>query len=279
MRRTLRSPTLGFGQFFGESEVRRELSGFSLARIVASRPPAAVPDHTHETAHLVLVLDGPYLTSAERAEPGRPPVLVYNPPRTTHRDRFEHNAGTFFTLSVSDARLESIGSSRLPSRPLGVASGPSLRSARRLVRSFASGPPRSTARAEEQCIELLGTLLDGARLSRPEPPPWLVAARRALAGKRGEPVRLSEVAALARVHPVHLIRAFHRFFGVTPGEFVRERRLAAAKVLLEDTDLPIVEIALHAGFADQSHLTRAFRRTHARTPAAWRREHRARMAG
>ena len=276
MRDARPQKTLGFGQFFGDSEFRRQLSGFTLARIVATRPSYQVPTHIHETAHAVLVLDGAYVTTAERLEPGRPPSLVWNPPATVHRDCFLDNAGTFFTMSVSDARFASVGRDRLPSRPIALSSGPPLRIARRLLRTFETWPRRSIAQAEELCFELLGGMLEG-ELRRPEPPPWLASARATLASRHGERLRVVDLARDAGVHPVHLIRSFQRFFGRTPGEFLRERRLEVAADLLRTTDLPIVEVALRSGFADQSHLTRAFRGERGVPPAAFRRG--ARKAG
>jgi len=144
---------LGYGQFFGAPAVRHELSGFSLARIAATAPPAEVPEHVHETAHVVVVLDGPYLTDAERIEPGRAPALVYNPPGTVHRDRFDANHGVFFTLSVSD-QLAALGADRLPGQPVALSSGTAVRLARRLVRDCRVWPPRSTARTEALCADL-----------------------------------------------------------------------------------------------------------------------------
>ena len=267
-----RPPTLGFGQFFGTPEIRHELSGFSLARIAATTPPVEVPDHTHDTAHLVLVIEGGYVTTASALEPGRPASLVYNPPGTSHNDRFLENRGIFFTLSVADRHLESLRSAALPTRPLALSSGPAVRLARRLARVCEAWPPRSRPRTEKLCFDLLLGLRNDAEPSRPRPPDWLVAARRTLSSRYDDAPALRELAAEAEVHPVHLIRSFRRFFGVTPGEFVRERRLAAAAELLGATDLPIVEIALRAGFADQSHFTRAFRRAHATSPAAFRRQ-------
>jgi len=271
MRHARSSKTLGFGQFFGDSEFRRELSGFTLARIIATRPLYQVPTHTHETAHLVLVLEGAYVTTAERMEPGRAPSLVWNPPATTHRDSFLDNAGTFFTVSISDARFASVGQGGLPARPIGLSSGPPLRIARRLLRTFETWPRRSMARAEELCLELLAGLLDG-ELRRPEPPPWLASVGATLASRHDERLRIGDLARDAGVHPVHLIRSFQRFFGRTPGQYLRERRLEAAAVLLRTTDLPIVDVALRAGFADQSHFTRAFRGRLGVAPGAFRRE-------
>jgi AraC family transcriptional regulator len=271
MRRSVAQPrTLGFGEFFGRTEFGRNLSGFSLARIAARQPPFEVPGHTHESGHVVLVLDGVYITSAVRVEPGRDPTLIYNPPGTAHRDRFRDD-GVFFTLSLSDRRLNALGAGRLPAHPVGFSSGRCVRLARRLTRICRSWPPRSTARAEALCVDLLAGLLDDATTRRPLPPPWLAGARATLAARYDEAPRLGDLAAAAAVHPVHLIRSFKRFYGVTPAAFLRERRLEVAASLLRGTDLPIVEIALRTGFADQSHFTRSFTRRFAISPAADRR--------
>jgi AraC family transcriptional regulator len=82
---------------------------------------------------------------------------------------------------------------------------------------------------------------------------------------------MAEVAAAAGVHPVHLARVFRKQFGMTVGEYQRRLRLAwAGKELLRgDTDL--ATLALEAGFADQSHFTRAFRWMTGMTPGELRR--------
>jgi AraC-like DNA-binding protein len=67
-----------------------------------------------------------------------------------------------------------------------------------------------------------------------------------------------------------VIRDFKRVTGLTPGAYVRNRRLRLAGRLIEQ-GAPIVEAALAAGFADQSHLTRSFRSTHGITPRMYRR--------
>lgn len=270
MRHAHHAETLGYGEFFGDSCSRRELSGFSIARIVASRPPLEVPDHTHETAHVVLVLEGRYVTAAERAEPGRAPSLIWNPPATAHRDRFVENTGVFLTVSVSDSRLGTFGDDGLPARPVGIASGAAVRVARRLAGVLQHGPRHSTSRAERLCHELFGNL-HPERLRRLRPPAWLCSVRETIADRYDEPLRVGELAAAADVHPVHLIRSFHRFFGRTPAEYLRGRRLEVAAELLRSTSLPIVEVALRTGFADQSHFTRAFGRGFGVAPAAYRR--------
>ena len=62
--------------------------------------------------------------------------------------------------------------------------------------------------------------------------------------------------------------------GQTYSDFVTRHRITRAKQMLLLTEDPIAEIALACGFADQSHLTRLFRRTVGRPPGVWRRQQR-----
>lgn len=63
--------------------------------------------------------------------------------------------------------------------------------------------------------------------------------------------------------------SFRRSFGTTPHQYIVQRRVARAMVLL-GTDMPIVAIAPAVGFAHQAHLTSTFRRYCGMTPAAYR---------
>ena len=73
------------------------------------------------------------------------------------------------------------------------------------------------------------------------------------------------------MHPVAFARAFRRRYGRSPGEYLRECRLERAAGLLRDRRLSLADIAARAGFVDQSHFTRSFRRGFGCTPGAWRR--------
>jgi AraC-like DNA-binding protein len=83
--------------------------------------------------------------------------------------------------------------------------------------------------------------------------------------KQGGSSDLRRLAQLANVTRFQVIRDFKRVTGLTPGAYVRNRRLRLAGRLIEQ-GTPIVEAALAAGFADQSHLSRSFRSTHGITP-------------
>jgi len=85
------------------------------------------------------------------------------------------------------------------------------------------------------------------------------------------PIRNEDLAALVRLNPSHFGRAFRNSFGEPPHEYVIRRRVERAQGLMLSTDASLSEIALDCGLADQSHLTRLFRRIAGESPRAWRR--------
>ena len=111
----------------------------------------------------------------------------------------------------------------------------------------------------------VGRLTRIAELS-PHRPAWLDAAV-ALAREQRT---LAEIARRIGRHPSHVAREFHRHEGVTVGEFARRCRLELAARALRRGEQSIGEVALDAGFCDQSHFTNAFRRVFGVTPGAWR---------
>jgi AraC family transcriptional regulator len=82
----------------------------------------------------------------------------------------------------------------------------------------------------------------------------------------------SELAALVRLSTGHFSRAFKAKFGCPPHEYIIQRRIAKAKAFMRAGELPLAQIALECGLADQAHLSRLFRRLVGTCPSAWRRE-------
>lgn len=70
----------------------------------------------------------------------------------------------------------------------------------------------------------------------------------------------------------HFSRAFRISTGLPPHQWLLRRRVEAAQQLMTVRDLPLSEIAISAGFANQSHFTRVFSAVVGVGPGAWRRE-------
>jgi AraC family transcriptional regulator len=84
-------------------------------------------------------------------------------------------------------------------------------------------------------------------------------------------IRNEELASLARLNPSYFGRAFRISFGEPPHEYVIRRRVERAQGLMLSSNASLSDIALDCGLADQSHLTRLFRRIVGESPRAWRR--------
>jgi LacI family transcriptional regulator len=99
----------------------------------------------------------------------------------------------------------------------------------------------------------------------------LVAALRFIRGTAGRPVQVAEVAAAAGVSRRVLERRFAAQLRASPADYLRRARLERAKALLEETDRPIPEVALAAGFGSPEYLAQAFRTELKISPLRFRR--------
>jgi AraC-like DNA-binding protein len=133
--------------------------------------------------------------------------------------------------------------------------------------------PHPDPLAREEC--LVGALAHVLRRHGAAPPPGdgpSPAVARALGRIDEAPeaaVTLAELAALSGVSRYQLLRGFRREVGITPHAYLVQRRVRLARALLA-AGLPPARVAAEAGFADQSHLTRAFLRQFGVTPGRYR---------
>jgi len=87
----------------------------------------------------------------------------------------------------------------------------------------------------------------------------------------GEPIDVSAMARRAELSRPRFTEVFRAIAGVPPWSYVMERRVRRARELL-DRDVPASEAAAEAGFCDQSHMTRVFKRVTGTTPGEYRRD-------
>ena len=85
-----------------------------------------------------------------------------------------------------------------------------------------------------------------------------------------EPIRVSDLAERVFLTPCYLTHCFKSMTGYSPKQYLVQARLAAAKDLLIHSDLPVSEVAFHAGFSDVNNFIRAFRRETGCTPLRYR---------
>ena len=82
---------------------------------------------------------------------------------------------------------------------------------------------------------------------------------------------LKEVSQSLHVHPAYLSREFSKYFDdLTFGDYIRKLRIEKSIQLLNDQKYSLSEIAYLAGFSDQSHFTRIFKKVTGKNPSTYR---------
>jgi AraC family transcriptional regulator len=89
-------------------------------------------------------------------------------------------------------------------------------------------------------------------------------------GHLTQDLALAELAEIANVSPSHFKALFKQAVGLPVHQYVIRSRVDFAIDLLRDGKLPLSDVALQAGFANQSHMARCMRRVAGVTPGAVR---------
>jgi AraC family transcriptional regulator len=263
------------GQFYGQSVNKLQVSGLILSELLHAEGKR-LPQHSHEMAFFCLLLDGAYAEFYRtRTIWYRPMTIVWHPPGISHRDEIGREGGKFFTVEVHHRWLERLrefarGPEVLPNDLNDVHGGELVWLALRLYREHKEQQAYSPLVIEGLMLEMLAM---AARVKMPvekRPPAWLTRVVDQLQAEFRQNLSTTDLAAEAGVHPVHLAAVFRQFHNQTIGEYQQQLRVHYASQLLGNLELPLAEVAQAAGFADQSHLTRIFKRFSGTTPGALR---------
>jgi AraC family transcriptional regulator len=138
-----------------------------------------------------------------------------------------------------------------------------------LYREFLTVDPASRLIAEGLLFEITGEFFRAERRETRRPG-WLAKAIEMIQDNFPRRLTLISIADEVGVHPVHLAQSFRRFHGCTIGDYVRRIRIDYACQELVRSDTSFTDLAIGAGFADQSHFTRTFKRAIGISPAHYR---------
>jgi AraC family transcriptional regulator len=231
---------------------------------------ARLPSHSHERAYFCLIRRGSYTeTYGRRTRDCRPMTLVFHPPGEPHAQTFSGCPVASFNVEIGSEWLQRAAewSSHLD-QPAEFHGGEVAALGQKLFHEFACNDKDSTVSIEGLTLEILAACTgSNAKACDAPHPRWLADAREMLDARFREPMTLRSIAREAGVHSVYFAAAFRRFYHRSVGEYLRWRRLEYVRGKLLDPELSLAEIALDAGFADQSHLTRNFKRFREGRPA------------
>jgi AraC family transcriptional regulator len=266
---------------FAPLPARREheiaAAGTPSFRVTEAMYPAGlfVSSHAHANASLTFTRFGALRESAggRSYDNESPESVLVRPPEERHADRVRDRGAVNLEIEILAGavpllreHIESFAGVRQVRHPrlsaLSRQIGAELRC-------------RDTAQplvVEGLVFEILGFASRARMAPRARvPPAWLERLRDRLEASFRERPQIGDLAREAGVHPVSLARAFREHFGESPGECLRRLRVEwAARELRSRSARALAEIALDAGFSDQSHFHRVFRRLTGNSPGAFR---------
>lgn len=259
------------GQFYGEVIKKHRCSGLILSEL---KYPTGLrlPEHYHQLACFCLLLRGDYSEYL-----GRKPILykplsvVFHTAEMTHRDEVGISGGHFFVIEMESRWIEYLPEDASAPVPVArVNAGDLTWLALRLYREFRELDACSPLAIEGLILAMLAQVARLRLKAERQMPGWLTRAIELIREQFRQNLTISGVAAEVGIHPFHFSKVFQQFQKQAVGEFINHLRVQFACQELTDSDKGLANIALDAGFADQSHFTRVFKQITGITPGAFR---------
>ena len=253
------------------------LAGPFRVSVASFAPHFSISSHFHEWACVSVLMEGRF----EQRFPGRscdcpPGVVLAKPPGERHEDRWFGVPSRHLIIEIDPDRHTELGTSRsLAEEIVHVGDIGAEVIAHGAWRELSEGDSLTPLAVEGLVLQLLARV---QRRASKGPvagagPDWLQTALDFLHDNYKASIRLADVAAAAGVHPDYISRVFSSVHNTTMGEYVRRLRVERAAHRLSASDESISAIAYGAGFSDQSHLTRVFKRMMGVTPGRYRSLH------
>lgn len=232
--------------------------------------------HAHEQASISLLLSGEVTERTPSSEyVAGSGSVVLKPPGIVHADRFGGSETQVLYLDLGPRR------ELLPGLPNGdrfnvnewrwIDGGPLARALFGIWLAHERHPTAFDRVVKETLLSLPRLIQRVARYrSEDEAPDWLSDVRERILREYRDPPLVRELAEDAGIHPTYLTRCFKSYVGITVTGFVQRCRALEAARLIGTTNLPLAHVSLKAGFADQSHLCRVFKRETGLTPRQYR---------
>lgn len=259
-----------------EPNARQELNKVNLSGLTLTEtlhaPASRMPAHVHETASICLTLagNGIEIINGVRVvnEPG---CVLMRGPNMMHADQYGAAAHRGFMIELEQKWLNTCRHFlRVFEDHRHFTGGPVPALALRIYRESRVKDSVAPVIVEGLMLEMLGHASRSLIKTPVRPPAWLTQARDFVHGRFNDSLNLDEIAHAVGVHPTHLARTFKKHYRSTVGEYVRRLRLDWATRRLSETEDSIAEIALAAGFYDQSHFSHLFKQHTGFTPAEFR---------
>jgi AraC family transcriptional regulator len=241
-----------------------ETSSWEIANVLLTEvrhtAGKSVAMHQHDAPYFSLLLEGAYEERGDgfdlRYEPY---TLVFHSANTQHEDRML-GPSRFFAVDLLprwETVVAELGGAR--EHVFELSGGDPVWLVLRLYREFLARAEDADATIETLVYELCAHVAKRTGDESHEPA-WLALIDDTVRERFHHPLELTVLAAEAGVHPTHLCRTYRRFRGHTISDAMLHARVAYVARRLAENDEALTVLAAEAGFTDQSHMTRVFKR-------------------
>jgi AraC family transcriptional regulator len=248
----------------------RELS----LEIASYAPYQKVPNHSHETAFFCMALEG-FCTEIYKGKTRtyEPSFMSFLPAGETHSLKFYETGIRSFSIEIKQPLLERMREFSLDaSESVHCRGGQLTQLYKKAYNEFCQMDDVAPLAIEGLVLEMLVEASRRRRDKEPQQNPrWLKTATEFIHERFSECLTLNDIAETVGVHHVYLSRAFRKHYRCTIGDYIRRLRVEYASRQILTTKATLLEIALTAGFSDQSHFSRIFKRQMGITPTEYRR--------
>jgi AraC family transcriptional regulator len=263
------STGLAAAHTFGAVLRGHQWDGLSVEEVLMP-PRLDVGEHRHDGAQIYFVLEGDYSEQLHgRMNHLGPGAAWFRRPQEPHSNRVQgDDAVLTLIVTVEGDRLSYLERRAPESSYLHSVLLNEVRT--ELVREIRSGDADAALSLEGWTLLLLSRTQRALCTGSDRAPHWLEHAVDFIEKSYRQPLTLDAVAAHVGVHAATLAAGFRRYHRRSVGSWIRDLRLRYAHEALIATKRPIKEIALEAGFYDQAHFGRHFKRCYGVSPAALR---------
>ncbi|MGV8938895.1 MAG: AraC family transcriptional regulator [Allorhizobium sp.] len=262
--------------------MQRTASGFCVVdtgqpglRAVLADTAHAFPRHSHDEFGIGLMEAGGQLSASGRGQvtAGAGDIITVNPGEVHDGTPLCNERRRWRMLYLEPASMRWLSDGIDPDVDGDVEFSAPVLSDRRIARRFAKTFDRICDRAplaaEEAMLSLVAGLLQPRKPAVADPlHPGLRRAKALLDDAAVKNLSLTALSAEAGLSRFQVLRSFAAHFGLTPHAYLMQRRASHARQLLRSGS-PLAATAFDAGYADQSHMTRDFRRRYGLTPASF----------
>jgi AraC family transcriptional regulator len=256
----------------GRQELNKlKLSGLTLTETLHAAS-STMPAHVHDAASICLTLTGQGVEIIDGTRVvTRPGCVLMRGPNLAHANQYCAVSHRGFMIELEQKWLDTCRHFlRVFEDHRHFTGGPVPALMLRIYRESRVKDSVAPIIVEGLMLEMLGHASRSLITMPVRAPSWLMQVREMLHGQFNDPLHLVEIAHTVGVHPTHLARTFKKHYRTTVGEYVRRLRLDWATRQLSETEASIAEIALAAGFYDQSHFSHLFKEHTGFTPAEFR---------